>query len=388
MKVIALNYLTDTPVTHILEVFTRLQASYNTELILLKTQSEFKVTELSNKVNIRQTPFTQHKIPFLRGLWFEIYIILYVLFSREKIDVIYGRLRPFSFAEYTIHKLTKIPVIIEVNGLLTEEFVMETQMSSILNSLLVKTVSYMESKTLSVSDKVISVTPNIKKTLQKKYGVPEDKGIVIENGANTDLFKPINMEEAKKKLKLNEDYRYIIFVGNLAPWQGVEYLVKAAPLILKEVPDIKFLIVGDGAMKNELMESVHDLKLQDSFHFTGMIPYEDVPLYVNSGELCVAYKKPIGSGYSALKFYEYMACGKPIVASRVTGFELLEQQNAGVLVEPQNFEKLAEAVIAILKNEELRKKMGENGRKFLIENNSWDAVTKRIENILDNALTD
>jgi len=382
VKVIAFNYLTDTPVTHVLEVLTRLQSNYNIELILLNTPGTFKVTELSKKVKIRQVPFTQHKIPFLKGLLYETYIILHMLTSKQKTDIIYSRLRPFSFAEYVINKLKKIPVIIEANGILTDEVSMEIQIPSFLNSSLLKIISFMEGKTLSISSKIISVTPNIKNKLRETHNIPEDKIVVIENGANTDLFKPINMKKAKKTLNLEERNRYIIFVGNLAPWQGVEYLVKAAPSILNEIPDIKFLIVGDGSMKEELLKIIHDLNLQDYFIFTGMVPYEKVPLYVNSGELCVAYKIPIRSGYSALKFYEYMACGKPIVGSKVTGFEILEQQNAGVLVEPQSPEKLAEEIIKLLKDEKLREQMGINGRKFLIENNSWDTVTGKILKIL------
>ena len=384
MKVIAFNYLTDTPVTHILEVFTRLQEKYDVELTLLNTLEKSNITKLANDVKICHVPLTQYKVPFFKGLWFEIYIILHFLISREKIDIIYGRLRPFSFAEYVLWKLKKIPVVIEVNGILTEEILMEIKAPSFLNPLILKIVSFLEGKTLSVAKKVFAVTPNIKSKIQEVHNIEEDKVFVIENGANTDLFKPIAKEKAKEKLHLNYKNQYITFIGNLAPWQGVEYLVKAAPIILNEIPDIKFLIVGDGAMRQELQEMVDKLNVQDSFIFTGMVPYEDVPLYVNAGELCVAYKIPIGSGYSALKFYEYMACGKPIVGSRVTGFEILEQYNSGVLVEPQNHEKLANEIIKLLKNEKLREQMGKNGRKYLIENNSWDAVTKRISSILDN----
>ncbi len=382
MKVIASVHLTDTPVTHILEVFTRLQNSYNIELIALNTPDMSKVTDLTRTVNIRQAPLTQYNIPLLKGFFYEAYIILYILSSREKIDFIYSRSRPFNFAEYVIGKLKKIPIVIEVNGILTDEIIMETPNPSSLTSLRVKMVSFIEKKSLSAASKIITVTSNIKKRIQKDYHIREDKITVIGNGANTTMFKPVDKKEAKKKLNLDENQKYITFTGNLAPWQGIEFLVKAAPLILKEIPDIKFLIVGDGSVKEKLMGMVDDLDLHDSFIFTGMVPYEDVPLYINSGELCVAYKIPIGSGYSALKFYEYMACGMPIVGSRVTGFEILEEHDAGILVEPQNHEKLADAVIKLLKNDELREQMGKNGRKYLVENSSWDAVTKKIENIL------
>jgi glycosyltransferase involved in cell wall biosynthesis len=383
MKVLTFVYLNDTPVTHILEVFSKLQNSYETELIVLKTPDKSNVTDLTKKVKIREVPFTQYKIPFLRGLWYEIYIILYLLTSREKIDILYSRLRPFSISEYIIRILKKIPVIIEVNGLLTEEVIMEVQAPPFFNPILSGIVSFFEGKALSASNKIISVTPDIKNRLQEAYNISKDKIVVIENGANTQLFKPINKQKAKKTLNLEEKSPYITFIGNLAPWQGVEFLVQAAPHILDRFPEIKFLIVGDGPLKEELLKMIGDLNLLDHFIFTGMVPYEQVPLYVNSGELCIAYKKPLKSGYSALKVYEYMACGKPIVASRVSGFEILEQQNFGVLVEPENPDKLANAIIKLLKNDKLREEMGTNGRKYIVENNSWDAVTRKISEILE-----
>jgi len=74
-----------------------------------------------------------------------------------------------------------------------------------------------------------------------------------------------------------------------------------------------------------------------------------VPEYINASNVCVVPKIPLKSGHSPLKLYEYMACGKPVVASRISGFEILEQNNAGILVEPENPEKLAKAILKLLK---------------------------------------
>lgn len=67
-----------------------------------------------------------------------------------------------------------------------------------------------------------------------------------------------------------------------------------------------------------------------------MVPYQKVPLYINASDICVTAKKSLKSGYSPLKLYEYMACGKQVVANRVNGFEILEKNKAGILVEPEN----------------------------------------------------
>ena len=192
IKFSAFVYLDDTPVTHILEVVTKLQKSYEIELIVLNTPDKSKVTNLTKEVKIREVPLTQYKIPFLRGLWYEIYLTLYILTSSEKIDIIYSRLRPFSISEYLIKFLKKIPVIVEVNGLLTEEIIMEIHAPSFFNPILSRIVSFFEKRALSASNKIISVTSDIKNRLQEAYNLPKDKIVIIENGVNTKLFKPID----------------------------------------------------------------------------------------------------------------------------------------------------------------------------------------------------
>ena len=84
-------------------------------------------------------------------------------------------------------------------------------------------------KALGFSDRIIAVTPGIKVNLEKVYNIPEEKIVVVSNGANTSLFKPLEQETCRRELGLDPEIPYVCFVGNLAPWQGVEYLVKAAP---------------------------------------------------------------------------------------------------------------------------------------------------------------
>jgi glycosyltransferase involved in cell wall biosynthesis len=189
----------------------------------------------------------------------------------------------------------------------------------------------------------------------------------------------------RAKLQLESSKKYVCFVGHLAAWQGVEFLIHASPLILKKCPDVHFLIVGDGVMKDKLMETASKLGFSDKFTFTGRIPYEQVPFYINAADVCVApFIKERNSkiGLSALKTYEYLACGKPIVASGISGVkDLIEASGGGLSVTPESPEELATAVVKLLLDESTRTLMGERGRRYVVENHSWDGVARKILDI-------
>lgn len=91
-------------------------------------------------------------------------------------------------------------------------------------------------------------------------------------------------------------------------------------------------------------------------------------------------------GLSPLKLCEYLACGKPVIASRISGLEVLEEENCGFLVNPEDPQALAIRIIELLRNPELRHKMGENGRKYVVENRSWESVAKKVAQVCEDAV--
>jgi glycosyltransferase involved in cell wall biosynthesis len=126
--------------------------------------------------------------------------------------------------------------------------------------------------------------------------------------------------------------------------------------------------------------------VSDEFIFTGIVPYEEVSKYISASDICVVPKRQLKSGYSPLKLYEYMACGKPVVASRVEGFTILEQNNAGILVEPENPENIANVIIKLLNDEKLREELGRNGREYVVKNHSWESVAKIVAEVCEDAV--
>lgn len=312
-------------------------------------------------------------IPFGQVVWYQVMLLLY-LFSycwRYHPDILYSRHSLFSFTPPVIAKILRIPLIVEMNGLIMDEI--HVAKNSHFEMIVAK---WSETINCTAAWRIVAVTHSIKTTLEGRY--QRDDILVIPNGANTALFRPMDMEISRTYLSLDTHARYVCFVGNLAAWQGVEYIVRAAPDVLRVHPDIRFLIVGDGTLKNELIELTRQYHVSGAFIFTGSVVYDNVPLYINASEICLVPKKPIQSGYSPLKLYEYMACSKPVIATRTDGFEILENVQAGILINPENSGEIQNAICTLIENSSLREQMGARGRAYVEKNHSWSRVAQKV----------
>ncbi len=374
---------------HIYEVLSNLaKLGYN--LILADVDRPLDTKEISPETSLRWwTRLERRSLPvtilasFLDETRTFIFHLAAILKQKAKPEVVYMR-HTLLGGGYLLARLLGIPVVKEVNGIVTDEIKVARQGTRVSLWLLDR----IERFTLPKADKIISVTSRMKDVLQSDYGIAGDKIVVIQNGANTDLFKPIDALEARAELNLEPDSSYICYVGSFSRYQGIEYLIESAPFILSECPGAKFLIVGEGTMKEELLSLVKKMGLVDKFVFAGKVSYEKVPIFINASDVCVAPKKPLPCGYSPLKLYEYMACGKPVVATRTDGFEILEEHNAGLLIDPENPRELADAITKVLQKPELGKQMGKNGRDCVVEKHSWGSIARRVAEVCERAVAE
>lgn len=362
---------------HILELLRNLKK--HAEIVMFAPGQKSVDRSLAG---IKYVPVIDNK--YLVQPSYEFMLSFYLLYSciRNRPDVLYLRQNSFPFFPIILCKILKIPSIVEVNGLVLDELKVNPNSQSFAYRVFSYLALRSEKFNYTHCDRIVSVTDKLRDELVRLYSVPENKVHVINNGANTDVFKPLHPEQTKAELQLENSKKYVCFVGHLAAWQGVEFLIRASPLILQKFPDARFLIIGDGVMKDKLLEITSELGLSERFTFTGRIAYERVPLYINAADVCVApFIKERNSkiGLSALKTYEYLACGKPIVASSIPGVkDLIESSGGGITVTPENPEELAAAVVRLLNDEDTRVAMGKKGRRYIVENHSWDGVAKKI----------
>lgn len=308
---------------------------------------------------------------------------LVLLERRQKFDVIYRRHALFN-SESLLASLLRVPSVREVNGIIADE----ASVTGMGDRFSLRVMNLIEGFSMRRADRLIAVTAKLKEVLHEDYGIPQDRIVVVENGANTELFRPMGVDQARRQLGLSGADYFVTFVGMLAAWQGLEYLIESVPHLVQECPRVKVLIVGDGPMKQGLIDLAQRIGVSERVVFTGRVAYQEVPLYINAADICAVPKKPMKTGYSPLKLYECMACSRPVVATRAEGFEILESSNAGFLVEAENPVALADAIIKLLQEPDLRQQMGENGRKYVVENHSWERVAGRVAEVLRQAIED
>lgn len=304
------------------------------------------------------------------------------LIFKEKPDIFYSRFYLIAPLSYILIKLVRSPVVIvsEHNGYLYDE--MKIMGFSSLKTFIAERLQLLGAQ---FSDKVRVVTEGMKDLLVQN-GISESKIFVVGNGTNISHFRPIKHDEALKAMGLKPDYYYVGFIGGLSKWQGIDLILRAAPIILKETPWVRFLIIGDGPEYKNLRSLSKKLGIEKECIFTGSVPYKKAPFYINSFDVATApfiRERNERIGLSPLKIRDYAACGIPMVASRVKGLEMVEENNIGILVNPEDEEKLANAIIILLKNSEMRKEMGQRAREFAEREFSWKKTAREI---LDNII--
>ncbi|MBD3209431.1 glycosyltransferase [Candidatus Woesearchaeota archaeon] len=202
-----------------------------------------------------------------------------------------------------------------------------------------------------------------------KAGLPKEKTELIYPIANTHLFRKLelNKEKTREKYKLPKTAKLIISVQRIDPKSGHEQLIKALPLIKKAVPNAKLMFVGGESMSNKLSKDraalkeridqlIKDRKLRKNVIFTGTIEYHQLPEVYNVADVNALCSKNEGFG---LAVTEGMACGLPVIGTNIGGIPLqIKDGKNGYLVAVGDHRETAKKIIKLLKDDELREKMG------------------------------
>ena len=239
---------------------------------------------------------------------------------------------------------------------------------------------YLLDKLLSRADVIIS--PSEHYIDESKFlGKYRDKIAVIPNGIEIEDFDiPLSKEECKVKLDLPPNKNMILFVGNLTPYKGPDVLVKAMPMIVEEIPDVELMFVGSGEMRADMEKLSKKLGVENYVKFAGFVEERLKPLYYRAADVFCLPSTMSTESFGIVNL-EAMACGVPIVASKIGGIpDVIKDGENGLLIPPKNPEALADAIIYLLENRDVRDKMGYNGRKK-VGFYSWEMIVEKTENI-------
>lgn len=208
--------------------------------------------------------------------------------------------------------------------------------------------------------------------------IPQDcrhKVRVLSPGIDLSHFPPAPEPEGKPT---------IVFLALLARRKGLEYLLKAMADVVKKMPELLLLIAGEGPDKEFFDRMAKKLCPGSNVQFLGEVPHHEVPSLLRRAHVFCLPSIGEPYGMSAL---QAMACAKPVVLTKAGGFpSLIEDGRSGILVPPKDHKSLAEAILKLLSDSDLRRKLGEAGRKVVIENYSSRVMAERLEAIYQEAL--
>ena len=279
---------------------------------------------------------------------------------------------------YSIAKKTHIPSIYDIADDWMEMAKNAPQIPSIFRSMGASLLKTMVQKNIKISTKITYTTNHLKDL----YKIPDEKSILLPNGVDINLFKKYPSNECRKKLNILHQDFVMGYIGTLREWVDLEPVFAAVKRLSKKYGNLKILIVGEegGLKKNEELARRHDIS--DKVIFTGTIRYAQVPMYISCMDVCLIPFKlnAVSESSLPLKLFEYMACEKPVITTKIEGVVDAVQDR---VLYASSEEEYRDKIARLYEDEELRMKLGVNGRGYVKGNYEWSKLALKLENVLE-----
>lgn len=337
-------------------------AQRNTWLSVSKSAPEFTQSLASGQGREYKELCNELGIPYysIPGLtndfnpWGDIQALFYLqrLMKREKIKIAHMHSTKAGIIGRIAAKLAGVPLIVFTIHGVSFDFELRPRSAPILLQL--------EKAVAKITDGIVSVAENCKQTFIDNGVCAEDKIRVIYSAIE---FEPIDNADADdelyKSLSLNKDHFIIGAVGHFRKAKGYEYLVEAAPIIVKNIPNARILIVGDGPEKSAIEKMIKEASLEKYFVLTGS--RDDIPRLLKIMNLFCRPSIHEGLGRALT---EAMYAKIPPVVTDIWGTrEVCEDGVTGILVPIRDPAALAEGIIKLKENPKLAESIGEAARK-------------------------
>ena len=203
---------------------------------------------------------------------------------------------------------------------------------------------------------------------------------VINNGVDTQHFRP----DAQPPSSIAPLRRSILYVGRLDGRKGLPALLKAMPGVLREVPEVRLLVVGAGPLERHCRAMCRRMNISESVTFAGPVEPDYLPGYYAGSTIYVS--PAVGRESMGIVLIEAMACGRAVIASDIPGYnEVIQQDRNGLLVPESDHAALAAAIVRLLKDEHLRRRI-ETGALERAADFAWPRITDQIESVYQRVL--
>ncbi len=298
------------------------------------------------------------------------------LVGERPIAFIYQRHTNLVFSGGLIAHRLGVPEVLEVNspvalmdgGLISRLFLFK----------------FFEKVAFRLAQRMIVVSEVTRDILRSNYaGVDVRKIITIPNGVDPQMFSPdIPPANLRAELGIADDVFLVGFSGNFRPWHGIDVLLEAYRRFRETGARSHLVLIGGSENKAEYETKVREMGLADGVTFLGTVPFDQMPSHLVCFDVLVSPQVPlIGKTFhgSPTKLFEYLAVGKPVIASRIGQLaEVIEHEQNGLLVEPGSANELAAALRRVYDDRAAAARLGANARRTVLERYTWDQNANQV----------
>jgi glycosyltransferase involved in cell wall biosynthesis len=212
-----------------------------------------------------------------------------------------------------------------------------------------------------------------------ELGGKAERTHIVYHGVDTKKFTPASNGNNILEERFGGSQLWVINIRGFKPIYDMETFIRAMPLVLKQIHSVKFIIAGEGERKDYFIKLSKRMNVFDSIEFVGLIPHDELPQYLASSDVYVSTSL---SDSMALSTMEAMACGlAPVITDIGDNRRWIKDGENGFIVPIKDPEVLAERIIYLLKNPDIRKKFGERNRKIIEERNNCHKEMAKMDNI-------
>ncbi len=290
----------------------------------------------------------------------------------NKYDVVHA-VEESVFIAWIIKKMFGIPYVFDMDSHMSDQL---RYSKFISDGKIVRFIEKIENGAMRGAAKIITVCQYL--TDVARGVVPAEKIEQIEDIPLQTAPPPegVTPQKLRTEYEIAPDCPVIVYTGNLEKYQGIDLLMESIPIVTKEIPDAKFVIVGgDEESVTRYKVIARTTGIGDNTLFTGLKPPEFISVFMDMAEILVSPR--LEGTNTPLKIYTYLESGKPIVATRLPTHTQVLTDKVALLAKPKKME-YASGILLLLRDTALRRKIGENGRKLVDENYNYEVFKSKV----------
>jgi len=311
----------------------------------------------------------------------------------KRIELVQVRDDPFmGLIAYLLSILKRVPLVYQVSHLKEEEIMLSVQMGLYRGrGLYLKgwAGKRLRDWLLRRSDLILAISKQMKDTLIN-YGFNPEKIVLLPEGVEPVNDLDIAEIELMQKLK-SKGKRILIYVGTLAKYRRLDFMLRAVRGVVRTVPEVHLVVLGRAPVEEDeywLKEKAEKYGISDKITFVGWVPRSEVLGYIKGAEVGLSPfpQDVVSVNNSPIKILEYMVLGKPVVATDIPDQKTIIESSGGGIGVPYDEREFSQAILKLLNDQEMSRKMGEKGKAYVVANRSFSILADNLNAIYEKVI--